>query len=336
MTRSLLFALLVGGALQAPAFAATWTPDHIVIVVEENLSYRNLVPELTYLSQLRHDNASFSDSHAVDHPSQPNYLALFSGSTQGTGSKRNLDGSNPIVGGHTQVGTDAPVGGAPLTGPNLAASLIRAGRSFAGYAEDLPQQGFTGIANQGPPGSGVDYRRKHNPWVNWQAASDDAIGENQLPSSTNRPFTAFPSNDSDFARLPTLAIVVPNQINDAHGSLAAPPGTDLGKAMDNWLRTHIDPYRQWAMNHNSLLIVTWDEDEDDNDPVKDSTGAIVAKHYHNHIATIMAGERVIPGTYDERIDHYAVLHTIGDFYSLAPLTEADAKAPIITDVFRAR
>ena len=60
------------------------------------------------------------------------------GSTQGTGSQRNPDGSNPIVGGHTQVGKNTPVAGTPLTAPNLGASLIRAGRSFAGYSEDLP------------------------------------------------------------------------------------------------------------------------------------------------------------------------------------------------------
>jgi hypothetical protein len=51
-----------------------------------------------------HENANFTNSHAVDHPSQPNYLALFSGSTQGTGSKRNPDGSNPIV---VSIGSEA-------------------------------------------------------------------------------------------------------------------------------------------------------------------------------------------------------------------------------------
>ena len=131
--RPLLLALVASSALPSGAAAATWAPDHIVIVIEENLLYRHLMPELTYLTRLAHDNASFTDSHGVDHPSQPNYLALFSGSTQGTGSKRNPDGSNPIVGGHTQVGKNTPVAGTPLTAPNLGASLIRAGRSFAGY-----------------------------------------------------------------------------------------------------------------------------------------------------------------------------------------------------------
>src|SRR5256885_527448 len=102
--------------------------------------------------------ANFTDSHGIDHPSQPNYLALFSGDPQGTGSdaKRNPDGSNPIVNGHTQVGTNDPPPKTPLETPNLGAALIRAGRSFVGYSEDLPIRGFTGVSRTGPPGSGID------------------------------------------------------------------------------------------------------------------------------------------------------------------------------------
>jgi hypothetical protein len=319
-----------------PAVAAIWTPDHVVIVIEENLSPRNLVPELTYLTGLMRENANFTNSHAIDHPSQPNYLALFSGDAQGAGSqaKRNPDGSNPIVGGHTQIGTDDPPADAPLDTPNLGAALIRAGHSFAGYAEDLPYPGFTGISHTGPAGSGIDYQRKHNPWVNWQAASGAAIGRNQLPSTVNLPFTAFPADDAGFARLPTVAIVVPNQINDAHGSSAAPPGTNYGLAMDAWLRAHIEPYRRWAMTHNSLLIVTWDEDEDDYTPVTDAAGARVAKRYINLIPTAMAGQGVAPGQYEDRIDHFSVLRTIEDFYGLAPLARGDAEAQPIVGPFR--
>jgi phosphatidylinositol-3-phosphatase len=336
MLRTVSLALAACCILSTRVHAATWTPDHVVVVIEENLSYRNLVPELTWLTRLMRENANFTDSHGIDHPSQPNYLALFSGNTQGTGSRRNPDGSNPIIGDHTQVGTDAPIAGTPLTSPNLAASLMRAGHSFAGYSEDLPQPGFTDTSHVSPTGGGIDYQRKHNPWVNWQAARDDAIGKNQLPSGTNLPFSAFPVDAAGFARLPTVAIVVPNQINDAHGSDAAPKGTTLRPAMDEWLRTHIEPFRQWAMTHNSLLVITWDEDEDDYTPVKDAAGTTVAKLYLNHVPTIMAGERVVPGSYNERIDHYTLLHTIEDFYGLTPFTDANAATRVISDAFRAR
>src|SRR5947209_20566748 len=81
------------------ADAAVLTPAHVVIVIEENLPTRELAPELAYLNSLLHQGANFTNSHGIDHPSQPNYLALFSGDPQGTGSdaKRNPDGSNPIA-----------------------------------------------------------------------------------------------------------------------------------------------------------------------------------------------------------------------------------------------
>src|SRR6202040_3605027 len=122
------------------ADAAVWTPDHVVIVIEENLPPRKLGPGLAYLTSLRHQGANFTDSHGIDHPSQPNYLALFSGDPQGTraGAEGDSDGSNPIVNGHTQVGSNDPPPKTPLDTPNLGMALIRAGRSFAGYSEDLP------------------------------------------------------------------------------------------------------------------------------------------------------------------------------------------------------
>ena len=120
------------------------------------------MPQLTYLSSLQNQGANFTDSHGIDHSSQPNYLALFSGHPQGTGSdtKRNADGSNPIVKGHTQVGTNDPSPNTSLDTLNLGAALIGAGCSFAGYSEDLPARGFAGVSRTGPPGSGIDYQRK--------------------------------------------------------------------------------------------------------------------------------------------------------------------------------
>src|SRR5262249_9073419 len=147
----------------------------------------------------------------VSHPSEPNYLALFSGSTQGVTDDGHYD----------------------FTGPNLARSLLNAGLSFGGYSEDLPFTGFTGDS------SGA-YARKHNPWVSFT----------NLPASLNMPFSSFPS---DYSQLPTVSIVVPNQNNDMHdGSIADG---------DAWLQSNLDSYAQWAQAHNSLLIVTWDEDD---------------------------------------------------------------------------
>jgi hypothetical protein len=55
---------------------------------------------------------------------------------------------------------------------------------------------------------------------------------------------------------------------------------------DDWLKQNIiDTYLPWAISHNSLLIVTWDEDGD-------NTAT-------NQIPTILAGAKVKPGNYTE-------------------------------------
>ena len=74
---------------------------------------------------------------------------------------------------------------------------------------------------------------------------------------------------------------------------------------------------QWAKSHNSLLVLTWDEDDYSSD---------------NRIATIFVGARVSAGNYGERIDHYSVLRTIEDMYGLGHAGNS-ANATPITDIW---
>jgi phosphatidylinositol-3-phosphatase len=100
-----------------PAQPATQLPhyDHIVLVVMENHSYNQLFasPRIPYLLQLRRESVVFTRSYGVAHPSQPNYLALFSGSTHGVKDDKKHD----------------------LMGDTLATQLTAAGKTFVGYAE---------------------------------------------------------------------------------------------------------------------------------------------------------------------------------------------------------
>jgi acid phosphatase len=86
---------------------------------------------------------------------------------------------------------------------------------------------------------------------------------------------------------------------------------------DGWLETHIDAYVQWAPLHNSVLVLTWDEDD---------------HSQSNQIPTIFVGASVTPGNYAERIDHFRVLATLESIYGLAPLGGA-ASAGAISDVW---
>ena len=63
-------------------------PDHVVIVMLENKDEGDVLREGPYLASLAASGASLTDMHAETHPSQPNYLALFSGDTQGVDDDR--------------------------------------------------------------------------------------------------------------------------------------------------------------------------------------------------------------------------------------------------------
>jgi hypothetical protein len=59
-------------------------PDHVVAVVMENHSYGDVIDSSAapYINSLASASATFTASTAITHPSEPNYLALYSGSTR--------------------------------------------------------------------------------------------------------------------------------------------------------------------------------------------------------------------------------------------------------------
>ena len=70
---------------QAETLSILPLPGHIVVVVEENHGYSQIIgsSQAPYINTLATEGALFTNSHALTHPSEPNYLAFFSGSTQG-------------------------------------------------------------------------------------------------------------------------------------------------------------------------------------------------------------------------------------------------------------
>ncbi len=266
---------LIGTGVPAatpPAQAAATVPafDHIVLVMFENKAASQITSSAaSYFTSLAAQGAKFTQSYAITHPSQPNYIALFSGATQGV------------------TNDDCPK---TFTTANLGAQLIAAGKTFKGYSEAMPSDGYTGCS------SGT-YRRKHNSWVDFST----------VPAASNVRFSGFPT---DYAQLPTVSFVTPDMCNDMHDCSIA--------TGDTWLKKNLDGYAQWAKTHNSLLIVTFDEDN------------YLAL---NRIHTAFVGANVKIGSYSEKITHYTVLRTIEAAYGLSALGGAASVAPI-TDVWQ--
>jgi arylsulfatase A-like enzyme len=158
--------------------------------------------------------------------------------------------------------------------PNLASELIAAGKTWGSYNEGLPSQGSTTC-------SSGDYARKHNPW----------FGFSNVPTSTAKTFAQFPS---DYSTLPQVSFVVPDLCSDMHDCSVS--------TGDTWLKNNLSAYATWAKTHNSLLVVTFDEDN---------------RLAGNKIPTVLYGQQVTPGsTSSTTYNHYDVLRTIEDMHGL--------------------
>ncbi|MGW6877598.1 alkaline phosphatase family protein [Streptomyces xanthophaeus] len=280
----LLTAMTVGSSEAAVAPAAAPAPasaaaaalpgyDHVVVVVFENKQYGEIIgsSNAPYINQLAGGGASLTAMKALTHPSQPNYFNIFSGGTQGI----------------TGDGCYAPQS---MTAPNLGQELIAAGKTFATYNEDLPSEGSTACTNG-------QYAQKHNPWFAFK----------NVPLTTGKTWTQFPRGD--FAALPHLSFVVPNQCNDMH---SCPVSTG-----DTWVKNNLDAYAQWAKANNSLLVLTWDEDN--------FLGS-------NQIATVFYGAHVKQGRYSTAYNHFNLLRTFEDLFGTGHAGNAATAQPI-TEVF---
>jgi len=190
-----------GDAGTTPASSAT---KSVQLVIFENESYGDIIgnPKAPYINGLAKKWANMTNSHAVTHPSEPNYLALFSGSTQGV------------------TGDPCPV---ELKGASLGSELIKAGVSFTGFAESMPRDGFEGCqARPDHLPSGYLYERKHVPWTDFTKVprKDSVVYRKPL----DRPPSQF-------------VWITPNMCNDMHDCSIATGDTWASKnlpALISW------------------------------------------------------------------------------------------------------
>jgi phosphatidylinositol-3-phosphatase len=200
-----------------PAFA------HIYVIVMENKEYGSIVgsSHAPYINALIRHYGLATNYDAVAHPSEPNYLALWAGSTFG-------------------IRDDAIHN---LTARNLADQLAAHGRTWHVYAQDLPRVCSTVSAGYG----GVDlvgaagwYVRRHEP-----AISFTDISHNTSRCSRITRLASFSPTAANFE------LIVPNLTNDMHdGSIAQG---------DAFLHAFVPRITGSSAFQNSLLVITWDE-----------------------------------------------------------------------------
>src|SRR5262249_27657690 len=104
---------------------------------------------------------------------------------------------------------------------------------------------------------------------------------------------------------------------------------------DAWIKDNLAAYATWAQSHNSLLMITWDEDSFRHYVVHcPDVIQTPAPGDPNVIATIISGQPVQAGaTSATTYTHHDLLRTILDMYGIAPFAGATG-AKDITDIWK--
>jgi Phosphoesterase family len=298
-----------GQATQPSANSGAHHFDRVVIIVLENGDYEAAVKDKN-LADLAAHGASFSNFHALFHPSYPNYLAMVAGTDFGVHGRGRFSADRQV---------NFPDDAAHRT---IADRLIASGLDFKNYAEELPEGNCPfQIDNQHVAKSKKgDYARRHVPFLSFKEVQEkwcdrvvrvDSSKGNSLLGADN-----FFVRDAK-AGLVAYSFYSPNMNNDGHN-------TNVQVAAE-WLHKFLADTYPEKLRKGTLVIVTFDESEHNAD---------------NRIFTLFLGDMVKeskdqdPKVLDRYYTHYNVLRTIEDNLGLEPLAAGDRSAAPITDIWK--
>ncbi|HEU5421052.1 MAG TPA: alkaline phosphatase family protein [Streptosporangiaceae bacterium] len=192
-------ALAVG--VPAVSGAATAAPRHdggqvrldrVFIIMLENHSQHSVIgdPNTPYITALAHRYGEAADYYGVTHPSEPNYVAMVSGSNWFTNN-------------------DNPANRFDHT--NLIDELEAHHIGWGAYMEAMPAD--NPLTDYWPSGSDPLYASKHNPF-----ALFTDIRDNPARVSHIKPYTDL-AGDLAGANAPRFVFITPDQCNDMHGGV---------------------------------------------------------------------------------------------------------------------
>jgi hypothetical protein len=289
-------------AARAAARAPAYHFDRVVIIVLENVDYEVAIQDKD-LAELASRGASFTNFHALAHPSYPNYLAMVAGTDFGIHRRGRFLADNQV---------NFPNDSAHRT---IADRLIAAGLDFKQYAEELPDGAcpwnFSGRHVEGKRGN---YVRRHVPFLSFREVQqkwcdhvirvDSTKSDNYFVQDARKGLVAY-------------SFYTPNMNHDGHDSSAQVAGA--------WARKFLDDTFSEKMRRGTLVVLTFDES---------------AGNADNRIYTLFLGDMVKPanqqdpGALGKRYTHYSVLRTIEDNFGLEPLTANDHEASPIDGIWK--
>ena len=289
-------------AARAAARARAHHFDRVLIIVLENVDYERAIRNKD-LNDLAAKGASFTNFHALFHPSYPNYLAMISGTDFGLHRRGSYLGdiqvNFPNDAGHRTI----------------ADRLVAAGLDFKQYAEELPPGTCPwNISGQHVAEKRGNYIRRHVPFLSFREVQEKWC-DRVIRVDSGRADNFFAQDAKK--GLVAYSFYTPNMNHDGHDTTVDVAGA--------WLKKFLDETFPEKLRQGTLIVVTFDESGGNED---------------NRIFTMLLGDMVKdasqqdPKALAKRYDHYSVLRTIEDNFGLEPLTGNDRAAQPITDVWK--
>ena len=176
-----------------------------------------------YFCSLASRYASFTNSHGVSHPSEPNYVAFESGGIQG-------------------CTTDSSCAAGSVGATDLGGQLTAKGVPWVSWQESMPTACYTG-------GGSGEYALKHS--------FGGFFRDNYTGSCRILPYPGVGAAVStlDSATAPDFVWITPNLLHDMHDGTV--------QQGDAWLKLNVPSIlaSPWFTNFKSTVIITMDESD---------------------------------------------------------------------------
>jgi len=294
-----LFALILISSLSYAQVAVPHS-SHVVLLMDENTSYKTTLLEMPWLVSQGSANGYASNYTSNTAGSLMDYLWLSSGSCHDS-----TDCVLPAGTHNFQCTGDSCT--SPITDDNIFREMNNLGISWKVYAQSYKAAGGTVTTPDG--GGGTHYYRRHN-GATWYSDILSNVAGSQAKIVDFSQFAVDLANNA----LPQFTIIAPDGLHDAHDSTPA--------AADAFLKANLPvllakPYFQ--PGGDGLLLITFDNgDADEAGPVY----------------TALIGPNVTPHTVSiTPYTHENSLRTILDALGIASHPGGSATAAPMTEFF---
>lgn len=312
-----LLALVVVASAQpaSPSRADVKNFQHVWIVMMENTGYDALIgnPNAPWINDAAARYGLATSYFGVTHPSQPNYIAITSGSTNGVADDNDTT----------------------IDVPNLVDQLEAAGKTWTDYQQSLALCNGDKLAHQ--CGDQL-YERKHNPFVSYADVQSSPARMAHVVDLSQLDADLASGNVADYN------FIAPDQCHDMHGR-STPGDCNYGNVQgliatgDAFLRGLVGTITSSpSWNGNSAIFVTWDEsDFTGSGPFGfgDTSGCCNANPGGGHVVTLVISHSDHqPRSSAVPYNHYSILGTIEDGWKLGCLVNTcdTADVPRMTDL----